>query len=70
MKDLKWRIKMFFTKIRYPKAGHYERICITAYGKKAVEEMIENAVMSGWIVEGDREGREEVCATDVGYWEY
>ena len=69
MRNLIFKIKMAIAKIKYPNAGYYERLClINGYTKKDIDEMVERAVMEGWIIEGDKYGREEVCETEVSYW--
>lgn len=72
MNKFLWNIKMFLLKIRYPKAGHYERCCLVAgYSKKLIDNMVKQNIKDGvylgrvtekWI-------REETCYEDMTYWE-
>jgi hypothetical protein len=60
--EFKWELKMFLMKVRYPKAGYWERCCLAAgYTKKTIDTMVEEAIKDGWIEKNDRFGREEVC---------
>lgn len=67
--NLLWKFKMFLLKLRYPKAGYYERVCLAAgYPRNLIDDMVEKAIKDGWIEKNDKYGREEVCYEEVSYW--
>jgi hypothetical protein len=69
MRKLIFKIKMAIAKFKYPNAGYWERVClVNGFTKKDIDEWVEQAIKDGWIERNDKCGREEVCETEVSYW--
>lgn len=69
MKKIWWRIRMALTKIRHPKAGYYERMCLVAgYKKSDIDYWLKKEKENG-VYASDSEIREDLCETEVSYWE-
>lgn len=69
-RKMSFELKIRLMKLKYPKAGYYERMCLVGgYTKEQIQKMVEEAIKDGWIESNDFEGREEVCETEISYWE-
>lgn len=69
-KKMSFEVKIHMLKLKYPKAGYYERMCLAGgYTKKQIDEMVRNALKDGWIENNGPVCREEVCETEVSCWE-
>jgi hypothetical protein len=69
MKNFIWKLKMLLMKLRYLDAGHYERMCLAAgYKRSSIDYWLEEEKKIGAYA-SDAEMREDLCETEVSYWE-
>jgi hypothetical protein len=68
MKLFIWKIQMLSMKVRFPKAGYYERMCLVAgYKRSDIDVWVEEEKRYG-VYASDAEMREDWCEEEVGCW--
>ena len=64
-----WSIRKFIAKIKNPRAGQYEIMCLAAhYPKKDIDTWVQEAIKKG----DDKFStniREDLCESEVSCWE-
>lgn len=70
MRTIIWKIKMGLLKVRFPKSGYYERMCLAAgYDRSDIDDWLEEEKKDG-IYASDAEMREDLCESEVSCWSY
>jgi hypothetical protein len=69
---LVWKAKRVLLKVRYPKAGYYERMCLASGCKRSdIDKWIDEGKKAGMFSSDsdDAEIREEYCEDEVSCWD-
>lgn len=71
IQELKWRIKIFLLKLRYPKAGYYTRIVLANnFTIQEIDKWVEEEIYDkDTYVATIHELREYVCEVETSYWD-
>jgi hypothetical protein len=71
LKKVIWKLEMLVMKLKYPKAGYYERMCLAGgYTVEDIDGMVEESILRGEYIGtvNDKWLREEVCYEDITCW--